>query len=487
VKTLIRPVPCLSCALCLISCGLLIDISDDPGITCCPEIENQVLSEEEVPYIRFNFEVNRSSVEALFSIKDAVGDISGDYQWENQAVSFHPQSELIPGRRYVFYFFGTYNDRQGGEYYAHRIVPFYYKERDEAAPHVVYSTPVSGQTMAAGDGIHIWFSEAIDPSSLGMGLTIKPDTPVTVSWENEFTKLVVTPREKWRHCQCYQIALTKELKDASGIPLAETKELVFWVQEDIESPRILSAEPGLNLPAELYPRAGYGIEEYVDLQHVLRIHFSEEMDTEGTANALHIHPSLSTQRLWIDAGTMVVVPAGGFPAGTEYIIDFDAQATDLAGNTISMLEPIRFTTIPGEITVVTELVHDGLRLDSGDYSTATAIEIQPYPISSSADYELLFRFSGSPFHSNTEKYSVQEAITLVCIFPASGVSHPVATGYTWMGDLVLSITYSELQPSTVDQKVYYLLRIRGGSNGIATDDGYRLQQDLEQLLLCAVE
>ena len=56
-----------------------------------------------------------------------------------------------------------------------------------------------------------------------------------------------------------------------------------------------------------------------------------------------------------------------------------------------------------------------------------------------------------------------------------------------MGDVVLSITYSDLRPSTLNQMVYYLLRIRGGPSGIATEEGYRLPVDLEQLLLSAVE
>jgi hypothetical protein len=487
MRSLYRTVVALCVLFYLGSCGLLIEIPDDSGITYCPETENQVLSAQEIPYICFDFEVNKSSVEELFCIKDAVGDIAGNHQWENQTVFFRPQTELLPGKRYSFSFIGTYRNLQGIEYLAHRIVPFYYKERDSKAPYVVCSIPPSGQTIASEDAIRIQFSQAIDPTSLAGGLSIEPDTPVTANWENGTTELVLIPQDEWNHCQCYQIMLTEELRNVSGIPLAETRELVFWVQGDIESPGILLVEPGLNQPAELYPSAGYGIEESVDLQDVLRIHFTEAMDIGSTTDAASLQPSLSIQCIWIDATCLVIVPVGGFQAGTEYLLDFDAQATDLAGNAISMLEPIRFATIPGEITVVTEFVQDGIQLNPGDYSTAKAIEIQPYPISSSADYELQFRFTGSLFDSNTEKYKAQEAITLLCIFPDSGVASPIATGYSWIGDQILSVTYSELQPSTVNQKVYYLLRIRGGPNGIATEEGYRLRQDLEQLLMTAVE
>jgi hypothetical protein len=473
--------------LLLISCGLLIDIPDDSGIRYCPGTANQVLSEKEIPHICFDFGVNKCSVEALFCIKDAAGEIPGIYQWEDQTVSFRPQSELIPGRRYTFSFVGNYRDLGGVEYSAHWIVPFYYRQRDESAPYVVSSDPNSGQTIAADNAIRIRFSEAIDPASAAGGILIQPDTPVTASWENGATELVLTAQEEWKHCRCYTIRFTEELQDESGIPLAESRELVFWIQGDIESPRVLLVAPALDLPAQLYPSADYTIEEPVALQDVLLIHFSEAMDTDSTAGALKLIPAVTTQCIWLDAESLVVVPVGGFAANTEYLLDFDTHAADRAGNQIEMLEPVHFTTVPGEITVVTEFVQDGFQLDPGDYSTAVAVEIQPYPISSSADYELLFRFTGCGFDSNTEKNRVQEAITLLCIFPDSGVANPVATGYSWMGNFILGVTYSELQSSTASRTVYYLLCIRGGPEGVATDEGYRLQEDLEQLLVTAVE
>ena len=477
----------LSVMLFLVSCGLLIDIPDDSGITCCPETANQLLSGQEIPHIRFDFAVNKYSVEALFSVRDAAGDLPGFFQWEDQTVSFHPQPQLIPGRRYTFSFMGTYYDQRGVAYSAHRIVPFYYEQRDQSAPYVLSSVPPSGQTIASDETIRIQFSEAIDPSSLAGSLDIQPDTPVTASWQNGATELVLTPRENWNLCQRCSIQINEELRDDSGIPLAEPRELVFWVQGDIESPHVLSVEAAFNLPAQLYPSADYGIDEPVGLKDVLRIRFSEAMDTAGTADALILIPSVTTDRIWIDAATLILVPMGGFAPDTGYLLDFDGRATDRAGNPIEMPDPVRFATLPGAITVITEFVQDGIQVGPGAYSTAAAVEIHPYPISSSADYELLFHFTGAEFDSNTEKYAVQEAISLLCIFPDSGVANPIATGYSWMGDLLLSVTYSQLQPSTLTCKVYYLLRIRGGPSGIATDEGYRLQQDLEQLLVTAVE
>ena len=141
----VRSILALCALFSLISCGLIIDIPDDSGIRYRPGSVNQVLSETEIPHLCYDFGVNKSSVEALFCIKDAAGEIPGTYQWEDQTVSFRPQPELIPGRRYTFCFVGNYRDLRGIEYCARKIVPFYYVQRDESAPYLVSSVPPFSQ------------------------------------------------------------------------------------------------------------------------------------------------------------------------------------------------------------------------------------------------------------------------------------------------------------------------------------------------------
>ena len=114
-------------------------------------------------------------------------------------------------------------------------------------------------------------------------------------------------------------------------------------------------------------------------------------------------------------------------------------------------------------------------------------DICPDPITTAADYVFYFRFSGALFDSNMEKNSVQEAIDLLCVFPDSGTADPMPTGFSWSGGFALSVTFSELQPSTSSRRVYYLLRIRGGAGGVSTEEGFRLEEDLEQLLVTAIE
>jgi len=474
-------------SLSLLSCGLILEFPDTSGIEYYPGVENQILSTGEKPQIRFDFEVDRDSVEAVFTVKDEEGVRVGMYHWDGQAVQFQAVPELIPGRRYVLSFFGSFYDSRGLLYSVNRIIPFYYVAGSESAPYVVSTNPGQGETIATETSLHILFSKDIDPASLALGLSIDPYTDTTAAWENGTTELVLTPKERWKHCRRYTLEFSQEILDIDGIPLAERKEVVFWVQEDVEAPQVVSIKPAFNLPAQAYPETGGSLEEDVDIDSALRAVFSEAMEQGATEAALIFTPPVSAICVWLDALSLVFVPEVGFAPNTDYLLDFTAEAVDLVGNALEAFEPVRFRTISGLIEVSTELVHDGIIVGPDDYTSATGIEIEPYPITSNYDYNFVFEFTGAVFDSNGEKMAVQEAISLICLFPYDGVTNPIATGFSWTADSRLSITFSDLRPSTSAQSIYYLLRIRGEPGGVGTDDGRRLEIDLEQLLIAAVE
>ena len=114
------------------SCGMLIDIPQQSGMTFCPSTDNQILRSGENPCVCFNFAVNEYSVQQLFEVTDATGRIPGSLHWQNQSVCFQPDSEWIPGRRYEFSFNGIFSDLRGIEHEVHRITPFYCERRNAA-------------------------------------------------------------------------------------------------------------------------------------------------------------------------------------------------------------------------------------------------------------------------------------------------------------------------------------------------------------------
>ncbi|MBN2554004.1 MAG: Ig-like domain-containing protein, partial [Spirochaetales bacterium] len=329
-----------------ISCGLLIDIPDSSGITCCPDTENQVLTEQQRPSIRFAFEVDKGSVEALISVRDSGGALQGYCLWDDRTVYFHAQSELIPGRRYVFSFSGSFNEAGGAACSVHHIVPFYFRQRDESPPRVLSCEPESGQMIARDTAIRILFSEPVEPASLAGGLSVEPDTPIHTGWENAQTVLVLKPQQYWPHCARLTVEVNESIQDAAAVPLAEARKFVFWVQEDVEPPELESVQPVRNDPAELFPPTGADIREPLGLKEGLCITFSEAMDCEPTAGALGIQPSIAISRLWLDSSRLVVLPLDRFEPQTGYCLRFGEEAADPAGNPLAGGGPVQFFTIP---------------------------------------------------------------------------------------------------------------------------------------------
>jgi len=205
------------------------------------------------------------------------------------------------------------------------------------------------------------------------------------------------------------------------------------------------------------------------------------MDPEATSGAFSLQPGVSGSLAWLDERTLVFCPQGSYAAATPYLLAFGAAAADLAGNPLAGPREFAFTPALQAIAVTTELVYDGVRIAPGQYSTITAREISTSAVH--GQYELLFEFTGTRFDTEAEKAAVQECIHMDCLFPPAGAPDPWPLGYSWTDDQRLSVTFAGLEVSTAAQSYYYLLRLRGGTAGIRSDEGSLLEEDLEQLLV----
>jgi len=474
-------------ALTLFSCGLLFEIPDISGIIYYPDRENQVLEKQSQPFVRFDFDADHSSVEKILAVSDAAGSVPGSFHWDRRTVRFLAEPELVPGRRYLFSFSGTFEDSQGLSYSVNYYMPFYYENREEPAPYIVDFWPLEGQTIAREAELKIYFSKDIDPLSLQPGFSLTPDTKWIASWTEGTKQLSIRPESRWENHSIYTMRFGGDIRDQQGVPLAQIREIVFLVQEDLSPPQVNTIVPVFNRPEALFPETGEDLESDIGVLDALKVTFSEEMDQASTEDSLSLQPFVSAVLVWIGRSTLVFSPESRFAAGTEYCLDFGVGAEDLAGNPLTAWTAVRFATEHLAIEVSTELLHEGIVIEPGDYTTAAAREIEPYSITSENDYTFSFSFSGATFDTNNEKAGVQEAIRLECILPLEGAADPSAIGYSWTGDQRLSVTYTEVEPSTSDQRIYYLLTIRGGSGGVASEEGSMLPYDLEQLLVTIVK
>jgi len=464
-------------ALCS-SCGLIL-VPDLSGIEYFPDRENQVIAEGESPSIRFAFAPDRDSVEAIFSVSGVSGRVGGRYHWDGDAVSFVPEPPLVYGRRYVMCFSGSFRDQRGIDYEVDRSMPFFVGSDAEEALCVTETEPANGGVAARSQEIRVEFSRPVDPVSIAGGLSLSPDTRRTLRWEDGNRRLFLCPQEGWQHLSVYTLRLDREIRDATGAPLARAEQVVFLVQEDTEAPTVEAIVPAFNDPPAGFPETGLSLEEGLDCRDAIRVLFSEGMDRTATGDGFSLAPAVSGQVHWLDDRTLVFAPEVGYQAGTSYTILLSDRVCDLCGNSLAGYTPASFAAGARRIAVTTTFLDDGTVIRPGEYTTVAPLTVLLGP---AGDCNLLFELAGGSFDTPGEKQGVLEAVTLVGVFPPSGVPAPELIGVSWEGDFRLSMTYAGLRLSTPAQAVYYLLRVRGGAAGVATEEGGMLEEDLEQLL-----
>jgi hypothetical protein len=476
----------------ILACGL-IDFPPSLGMSFFPDRENQVLAGSQEPSILFESPVDRGSVEAIFSVRDAAGAVSGCCRWEGQRVSFHAEPQLVPGRRYEACFSGSFQDAAGREHDAAHHLPFFYGSATEAAPWVVSTWPEHGAVVGPRSSLQVRFSEPVEPASIGRGLILRPDTARHTSWQEGGRELVIEPDDRWENHRLYSLRLGEEVTDTAGIPLCRPLQLTFLVQEDLLCPQVLSVLPAFNRPDLLFPESGATLAEGPGSRDALRIAFSEPMDQEATREAFTLSPPVPGSLCWVDALTLVFAPSSPYTVNVQYVLSFTGEAADLAGNGLAGFLPLGFAAAVEPLDVTVELVNDGALIGPGEFSTSSPRLIHLQDTGGSYDYDLVLQFSLAAFDSDAEKLSALRAVELSALFPAAGVGNPEMLSCSWSGDSRLSLTFTGLTPSSVEpglqktRTVYYLLLVRGGPGGVATEEGSRLPEDVEQLLVAAAE
>ena len=71
-----------------------------PDYELFPSRYGAVIAKDDLPRVSFTDEVNRESVEAVFLISDAGGNVVGRYIWEGRTLRFRPDEPFLPARRY---------------------------------------------------------------------------------------------------------------------------------------------------------------------------------------------------------------------------------------------------------------------------------------------------------------------------------------------------------------------------------------------------
>jgi len=466
-------------ALLFVSCGL-VEFTAAPGIAFFPAEANEVVPANTPLKASFDFAVDRSSAESVFTVKDFAGPVAGRYSWEGNSVSFTPEPGLEAGGRYVLSFDGRFKDAGENKHDVPALIPFFSEFRNEKAPYLVSIDPASGTLAVGTKTVRIVFSRTMDRASFLGGFVLNPRTDYDLSWEREGAEAVLAPRTGGKNLTLDTLSFSEAIKDTRGVRLAAARDSVFLVQDDVVRPSVLALEAALNDPLAFFPALGTDLGSLLEGKDARRITFSEPMDRESR-EAVRLDPDVAGAWYWLDGDTVLVLsPSDFYVAGKSYTLDISSSAADKAGNKLIGSAPRVFTPATAFLGFRAEFAADGIPLREEDFSSSAPLAVTVNsPLST--DYPAAIVFSGGTFATNEEKLAAQNGVSLSCIFPASAAS-PVAIGASWTCGHRLVLTWTGLEPSSAAGERYYLLSVEGGVHGIRNASGNILRRTASQLI-----
>jgi hypothetical protein len=329
----------------LTGCGIIF-IPDTSGITSFPDHYNQIVDADDRIYIDFPFQVEKLSVETLFTVESSTSPVEGYYTWEGTTCYFDLLAPLTYGSRYVLTCIGDVKDTQSRPYPVNIEIPFFYIT-DNAAPFLLSDIiPEEGDIILPSSVLTITFSNPVNEYSFKKGFSVVPDTTFMITNDDQYRSFYIEPFEEWANLTSYTITLSQDIVDRHGIPLVREYTSTFFVMAGTTQPVVTGVVPAHK--------------DWISHFPPIRIEFSEGMDKAKTGSAVSLTPTLSYTTTWTDEMTFILIPEKGFVMEREYTITMTQQAENIHGIPIPDDVIIRF------IPDIQPLILDRIGFEEGE-------------------------------------------------------------------------------------------------------------------------
>lgn len=432
---------CILLSLVSLSCGV-VDFSPSDSIKVNPSEYNQVVKENEDIFVRFGFSPDHASAQSAFEIQDTDGRVAGSFRWNDNTMFFIPQEVFVPAQRYLLKYAGEVSDTSGKGHTYNIFTPFFYMTRQSTKPVISKSNPSDGSTVQAQDKVVFTFSVPMETSSFLKGFSISPETECIEEWDEEHTRLTLTPKEVWKEPQVYRFSFTDEITSADGIPLADPRTVCLYSGSGAVLPVVSSVDTALN-DGLSYPVILSGLDG-VRSTDAIRISFSVPMDTAETENALLISPDIAGHTCWISESTLVFIPDEEWKGDTLYSVTVAATAKSRKGISLDQFET---SFVPNVISLRL------LRIEGKDSDGFPISDFNPHQeididvgdaLLPENTYTFSFVFNRA-FADVEEKEQIFSKIKLKGLFPPL-LAAPKIMSLFWSGDSKLQITYTGFEP-----------------------------------------
>lgn len=435
----------------------LVDLSPVPEYQVFPADYGALIAPGELPQVSFATDVDRGSVEAIFSIEDNAGRVSGNYQWHGTTVRFSPAEPFLPAQRYQLQFRGVFQDRNGRSVQALDVVPFFVGLDGSAALVLQSSVPQPGTTIDLRTELVLNFSQAIDDTNLVDIVRVTPDIQHDLVVTG--SELRVVPTEDWPNVSQVTLRVSDQLTSTDGVRLLGEQELVYWAQPDATRPTVDLVSAAFDDVLLGFPNvpSGDDLANNLRADNVLAIQFSEAMDRDAVLTALSLFPTTDFTSIWFADDRLLLRLNDRWNRTTDYVLTITTDATDLAGLALATDYVLPFTPSMAELVpnpaVTVRDVTPPQTADNADPSAALPINVGPPSLSR---LTFLIDFGGSPvtFPDAVGRDRVLSAIDVRAVFPSAAAS-PVLSNVSWTTDQQVTVEYTGFEQSTADITYYY--------------------------------
>jgi hypothetical protein len=179
----------------------------------------------------------------------------------------------------------------------------------------------------------IQFSKQMNISAVENAISISGDiSPVNFTWTNGNKTVNFDPSSELNYNSTYIITVSTQAKDADGNALLNEYSWNFKTRDKPKPPT----------PPSIISNSPTGVD--VSINTIIKITFSELMDTNSVENALSITPSVAGTNSWSSA-TLTFTPNSNLNYNTQYKVTVSSGAKDLEDEFLPSEFSWQFTTV----------------------------------------------------------------------------------------------------------------------------------------------
>jgi len=472
-------VPVLLCVISIISCDF-IDFSQIDflqfadlrpiGIEIEPNEYDALLPDLFSPVIlKFDTEMQKDDVEGIIQINSDTGSVKGDKHWKENNLYFLPVQGWTAGVRYSLSLSGIVRSIDKREMRIDRFISFYAINKN-SPPLLVQHIPTNGSSIRTNNTVFEFrFSRPMEKHSVESALMFEGIGNKTFKWVDDDKILKVTPDKSLSPWIMYRWNLKDSAKSIDGVPLPKTYSGYFTTDLDQTLPQVTSVYPALFSDGCWYP-TGINLENGLCSGQGIAVSFNKPMD-ENVLRSLRFEPSLTGRAEMLSEKSIVYIFAKNPEPETTYTLIVSGDTKDSEGLKIGGDYRLNFNVDIPYLNVLSVSAPNGQLMEN----ISPTNNVFPVHVDQgTGQITLIIHFS--LIFSLEEKQNTPQKITLSFFFPKF-LPPAALRSIQWISDDRLFMQWEGLSAGD-EIPHYYKLTIPGGKNGIISDSGFFMKEDL---------